>query len=262
MGTIRMKIDRYVDLHCHILPGIDDGSPDLATSLALARAAVADGIGTILATPHHLDRHYVNSAGKVQVATAAFQEQLDDLKISLRVFAGQEVHLNGQLTADLGDVLGMDAQRRYVLLEFPHEMVPAYADEVIFQLACDGMTPVIAHPERNAELIAHPEKLYNLIERGSLAQVTATSLVGTFGKQVKRTAEEFVRCGLVQVVASDAHALKKRGFAMTAAYETLASMGESYVTQFQQNARDVINGKPVAVPELSLPRKQRRFWLF
>lgn len=261
-GTMRVKTNKFIDLHCHILPAIDDGTPDVAASIALARATVADGIGTILATPHHMDRHYVNHAAAVQQATREFQEVLKREKIPLQLFSGQEIHLNAHLLDNWNDLLGIDDRRHYILLEFPHEMVPAYTEELLFELSCRGVTSVIAHPERNTELISNPVKLFDLIERGCLAQVTATSLVGTFGKQVQRTAVEFVKCGLVQVVASDAHMLKYRNLAMTAAYEVLTALGTEYSDQFQQNARDLINGETIAVPELSLPRKQRKYWLF
>ena len=169
MGTTAMKINNLVDLHCHILPAIDDGSPSLEASLELARQAVADGIRYILATPHHMDRHYLNHAGDVYAAVKAFQAELDANDIPLTIFPGQEVHLNGQLMENVDDLLGIDASRHYLLLELPHEMVPSYLDEMIFQLSCEGITPVIAHPERNAQIIAEPQRLYKLIEDGSLA---------------------------------------------------------------------------------------------
>ena len=261
-GTTAMKIDNLVDLHCHILPAIDDGSPSLEASLELARQAVADGIRYILATPHHMDRHYLNHAGDVATAVKVFQAELDANDIPLTIFPGQEVHLNGQLMENIDDLLGIDTSRHYLLLELPHEMVPSYLDEMIFQLSCEGITPVIAHPERNAQIIAEPQRLYKLVEDGVLAQVTATSLVGAFGEQVQRTAKEFVKCGLVQVVASDAHTLKNRGFAMTKAYQVLNEMDSQYPERFATNARNLLNGEQIAIGRVVVPEKQKRFWLF
>ncbi len=261
MGTTAMKINNLVDLHCHILPAIDDGSPSLEVLLELARQAVADGIRYILATPHHMDRHYLNHAGDVYAAVKAFQAELDANDIPLTIFPGQEVHLNGQLMENVDDLLGIDASRHYLLLELPHEMVPSYLDEMIFQLSCEGITPVIAHPERNAQIIAEPQRLYKLAEDGVLEQVTATSLVGAFGKQVQRTAKEFVKCGLVQVVASDAHTLKNRGFAMTKAYDVLNEMNSEYPERFATNARNLLNGDKIKARRIEVPRKQRKHWL-
>lgn len=262
MGIIVMKKNELVDIHCHILPGIDDGSPSMAKSIELAQQAVADGIRTILATPHHMDRHYTNHASAVREAVKRFQVELNRRGIDLHIFPGQEVHLTGEMMENLDDLLGIDEKRNYLLLELPHEMVPNYLDEVIFQLFGEGITPVIAHPERNARIIAEPQILYNLVNQGVLAQVTATSLVGTFGTQVQKTAKEFVRCGLVQVVASDAHALKNREFAMTQAYQVLSEMGSDYPDQFAQNARNLLNGDDVSVESIEMPRKRRKFGLF
>ncbi|WP_259770383.1 CpsB/CapC family capsule biosynthesis tyrosine phosphatase [Latilactobacillus curvatus] len=126
---------------------------------------------------------------------------------------------------------------------------------MIFQLSCEGITPVIAHPERNAQIIAEPQRLYKLVEDGVLAQVTATILVGTFGEQVQRTAKEFVKCGLVQVVAPDAHTLKNRGFAMTKAYKVLNEMNSKYPERFATNARDLLNGEQIDIGGIEIPRK-------
>lgn len=262
MGITVMKTNNLVDLHCHILPAIDDGSPSLEASLELARQAVADGIRYILATPHHMDRHYINHASDVESAVNAFQMELDGQNIPLTVFPGQEVHLNGQLMEHVDDLLGIDTGKNYLLLELPHEMIPSYLDEIIFKLSCEGITPVIAHPERNAQIIADPKRLYELVEQGVLAQVTATSLVGTFGKQVQQTAKELVKCGLVQVVASDAHTLENRGFAMSQAYQVLNKMGSDYPERFAANARNLLNGEKLRKINISVPKKQRNFWLF
>ncbi|MFB9769837.1 tyrosine-protein phosphatase [Lactiplantibacillus modestisalitolerans] len=257
-----MTSNQLIDLHCHLLPKLDDGSPSLEASLTLARQAVADGIGYVLATPHHYDRHYVNHAVVVRQAVQQFQNELDRQGIALTVFPGQEVHLNGQLLDHLDDLLGIDQNRRYLLLELPHEMVPAYLDETIFELSCQGITPVLAHPERNAQLLAEPQRLYQLVQQGCLAQVTASSLVGTFGAAVQRMVKEFVQCNLVQVVASDAHALKQREFVLREAYEVLGKMDSGYPQRFKATARQLLNGEPVEMGTVRVPRKSKRFWLF
>lgn len=260
--TVMKKSNELVDIHCHILPKIDDGSPSLEASIELAHQAVADGIKYILATPHHMDRHYTNHVSSIRQVVETFQTELDRQGIDLKIFPGQEVHLNGEMMANLDDLMGIDEGRKYMLLELPHGMVPSYLDEVVFQLSCKGITPVIAHPERNARIIAEPEILYNLIKQGVLAQVTATSLVGTLGKQVQKTAKEFVKCGLVQMVASDAHVLRNREFAMTKAYQVLSEMDPGYSEQFVQNARDILNGDDVSVGSIEMPRKKQKFTLF
>jgi len=260
--TIAMKPSDYVDLHCHILPGIDDGAQTITQSLDLAEQAVADGIRYILATPHHFDRQYVNGAQLVKQAVVDFQAELDRRSIPLTVFPGQEIHLNEQLLNDDNDLLGIDLNRNYILLELPHEMVPVYLEDIIFDLLSKGITPVIAHPERNAQILAEPQRLYDLITTGCLAQATATSLVGGFGKQVQSTTQELIRCGLIQVIASDAHALAHRGFAMTAAYRELKNMNADYPEVFATNARKLLNGERLDQTAIRTPRKVRKFWQF
>jgi len=266
MGTVTditvMKNNDLVDLHCHILPGIDDGSPSLTASIELAQASVADGVKYILATPHHMNRNYVNHRENVVGTVAVFQHELDLRHIDLKVFPGQEVHLTRRLLEHLDDFLGIDSAMHYILLELPHDMVPSYSDEVIYELACQGITAIIAHPERNAQILVQPEKLHSLIQQGCLAQVTATSLVGAFGKQVQRMAKEFVKCGLVQVVASDAHALPNREFVLSAAYNILSEISGDYSEIFKTNARHILNGESVDIEKIDFPHKPHEFHLF
>ncbi|EQM52945.1 tyrosine protein phosphatase [Lactiplantibacillus plantarum EGD-AQ4] len=259
MATTRTD---YVDLHCHLLPGLDDGPQTLAQSVIMARQAVADGIRYALATPHHLDRHYQNPEPVVTAAVAVLQAELDRQQVPLTVFASQEVHLCEDLVTSSQQLLGIDAAQHYLLLELPHEHVPSYVAQVVFELLQQGTVPVIAHPERNTEMIAHPERLYELVQQGCLAQVTAGSLVGNFGRQVKCTALELVKCGLVQVIATDAHLMPQRRFMLRAGYQALAHLDESCVEQFEANARRLLNGETVAATAISRPSQRRKFWLF
>lgn len=255
-----MKPTRLVDLHCHILPGIDDGTPSLEDAIKLATTAVADGVGYVLATPHHLDRHYTNHAVTVRKAVQALQAELIRREIQLQLFPSQEIHVTGQLMEKLDDVLGMDVAGKYLLLELPHGMVPNYLSQIVFQLLCRGITPVIAHPERNDQILANPQILADLVKQGALAQVTATSLVGGFGRQVQQMAKELVVCGLVQVVGSDAHASKNRAFAMTHAYQVLATIAPELPEQFKNNARNLLNGEKVLVTTTALAKRSWFSW--
>lgn len=258
--TTATRKNSLVDLHCHILPGIDDGSKSLADSLTLARAAVSEGIGYIVATPHHLDRHFVNHSADVRRAVADFQQALDQAQIPLTIFPGQEVHLNGDLAKRLPDLIGLDANMNYLLVEFPHEEVPQYAEELFFELSCQNITPIIAHPERNARIIKEPSLLYEFINNGALAQLTATSLVGGFGRKTKKFSEELITHGLVQIVASDAHMLKNRKFALREAYFALDDLDRSYGPIFYQNSRHIINGEPLNHPIPAVPIEKRHFF--
>lgn len=252
-----------VDIHSHILPGIDDGSPDMETSLELAQAAVADGITHALMTPHHLNGRYNNHKNDVIKATEIFKKQLEEYNIPLTVFPSQEVRLSADIpeALDNNDILFCDEDGRYMLLEFPSEDVPTYAQKMTFDLLGRGITPIIVHPERNNKILHHPEVLQDFLEQGCLTQVTASSYVGVFGKEIADLSERLIEAGQVATFASDAHSLAKRESKMTEAYEKLANQNKSDVEIFQQNAKSIINGDRVSL-DWKMLRKKRRFWIF
>ena len=258
-----MNFEKIVDLHCHILPGIDDGSPDLEHSLQLAQEAVADGVTHILATPHHLDRNYTNHAKDVIRIAYEFQAELDKREIKLTIFPSQEVHINGELLNRYDDLLGIDEDKRYMLLEFPHDGVPRYAENMIFNLKKMGTIPVIVHPERNHEIQNNLNMLYDFIKAGALAQVTATSYVGGFGSHVAEISHTLVEHNLVQIVASDAHTLKGRKFVLSEALNQIAKdFGEQKAIQFEKNAENLINGEYVVARDYTPIQKKKKFWFF
>lgn len=252
-----------VDIHSHILPGIDDGSPDMATSLKLAQAAVDDGITHALMTPHHLNGRYYNHKSDVIKLTEIFKKQLEENNIPLTVFPSQEVRLSADIpqALDNDDILFCDEDGKYMLLEFPSEDVPTYAAKMTFDLLGRGITPIIVHPERNNKILHHPEVLQDFLEQGCLTQVTASSYVGVFGKEIADLSERLIEAGQVATFASDAHSLAKRESKMTEAYDKLASQNKAGVEIFQQNAKSIINGDRVSLDWKALRRK-KKFWIF
>ena len=254
-----------VDLHCHLLPGIDDGSKSMAISLRLAREATENGITHALLTPHHMNGRYVNHKQDVIKRTAAFQKEIDAHQIPLTVFPGQEVRTNGDLLTalDKDDILFADTGNRYLMLEFPDDDVPHYTGQMIFDLQQRGIIPVIVHPERNTMIMARPELLHELLEKGCLSQITASSYVGTFGKKVERFSKQLITAGQGYVFASDAHDLPGRKYEMRQAFEKLSQeFGGELVEQYQNNARSIINGANVPLNETRTIKKKKRFWLF
>lgn len=253
-----------VDLHCHLLPGVDDGSKSMSISLRLAREATENGVTHALLTPHHMNGRYVNHKQDVIRETAEFQKQLQEHDIPLTVFPGQEVRINGNLleALDNDDILFADEGNRYLMFEFPDDDVPHYTNRMIFDLQQRGITPVIVHPERNTMIMAKPEFLYSLLEKGCLSQITASSYVGTFGKKVERFSRQLIEAGQGYVFASDAHDLPGRKYEMRQAFERLQQeFGRGLTEQYQQNARSIINGENI--PLNSLRRiKKKHFWLF
>lgn len=251
-----------IDIHCHLLPGLDDGSPTLEHSLDLAQAAVSDGITHALMTPHHMNGRYVNHAPEVTLATEQFQTALDDAQIPLVVFASQEVRINGGLLAalDAGDILTTDPEGKYMLLEFPSEEVPAYSEKMIFDIQQRGITPIIVHPERNQGFMDKPELLYEFGKRGALAQVTSSSYVGVFGKKVQAFTQDIIDNGLAQFLASDAHYMENRDYVMGQAFAQLAhEQGQNVADIFDENAKAAINGDYIQRLAMQ-PIKKKRFF--
>lgn len=253
-----------VDLHCHLLPGIDDGSKSMEDSLRLAREATTNGVTHALLTPHHMNGHYVNHKLDVIRRTREFQEQLKRYDIPLKVFPGQEVRINGNLlkALDQDDILFADTGNRYLMLEFPDDDVPHYTNQMVFDLQQRGIVPVIVHPERNTKIMAHPDLIYQMLDKGCLSQITASSYVGTFGKKVENFSRQLIEAGQGYVFASDAHNLPGRKYEMRQAFVKLKrEFGDELVNQYQRNARIIINGERVPLNELN-KIKRRHFWLF
>ncbi len=200
-----------LDLHCHILPGIDDGAADLETSLEMARIAVNDGIQTIACTPHIYPGMYENTATGIRAAIAALQLELDQRGIPLRLLAGADVHLEPGLAGSIkaGRVPTL-AGSRYLLLEPPHHVAPPRFEESVFELMVAGYIPVITHPERLSWIEDHYEVFGRLVERGAWMQVTAGSVTGRFGRRPKYWSERMLDDGLVHILATDSHHPKKR----------------------------------------------------
>ncbi|WP_373756151.1 tyrosine-protein phosphatase [Jeotgalibaca porci] len=253
-----------IDLHCHILPGLDDGAEDLEASLAMAEQAVAQGITHILCTPHHNNGRYENVKASIIPAVHTLQQAIDERNLPLTLLEGQEVRVTGELIAELQNdyLLFTDITDTYLLLEFPTMDVPAFSESLFFELRGMGKIPVIVHPERNSIFREDPNLLIPFLEMGCLAQLTAPSIVGVFGKKIQKTAHEMIEHNLVQMVASDAHGINKRAFYLKEAYEYIQKdWGKEKVLQMQQVARDLINGDSVTYPSYT-EIKKKKFGLF
>ena len=253
-----------LDLHCHILPGIDDGAEDIDASLAMAEKAISQGITHILCTPHHNNGKYVNPKEFVIQQVTKLQAELDKRKLPLTLFEGQEVRITGDLLEEIQQkrILFTDVGNMYLLIEFPTMDVPAYTEQLFFDLRARGHVPIIVHPERNAKFREDPNRLIPFLEMGCLAQLTAPSYVGIFGKNIQKTAKQMVEHRLVQMVASDAHGVQKRNFYLKEAFEAIQQdFGRDYVNQMEQVSKDVLNGDAMEIPVYTEIRK-KKFGLF
>jgi protein-tyrosine phosphatase len=220
-----------IDLHNHILPGIDDGPRTMEDSLEMARLAVADGITTVVATPHLFRRRTPDlnqflDPDRLRREVRRLNQALGEEGIDLTVLPGCEVPLFPEIIQFIDDrrVMTLNDGQRYICLEMPDSVIPPAIDDIIFQLNSRGITPIITHPERNLIFYEMPQKLHRLISLGCLAQITAHSLTRGFGWRVSRFTRKLLREGLVHVMATDAHNVDKRPPVMKPALKKLGKI--------------------------------------
>lgn len=259
------------DLHCHMLPGIDDGSRDLDESLAMARIAVQDGIATTVLTPHHLKGDYLNPADGVRHRCRELGVELARAGIALELLPGSELHLVPELPEAIqrGQALTIADRGKAVLVELPTFTIPVGSEILLAQILAQGLTPLIAHPERNLELRRAPERLADWIDMGCLGQATSHSLAGYFGRPIQQATEIMIRAGSIHVVASDAHHDQRRIPQMSIARAPLERVANAAVARLllETYPADLANGRD---PDRSLlaealagqaqKRKLSRWW--
>jgi protein-tyrosine phosphatase len=243
-----------IDIHCHILPGIDDGAKTIQDSIDLAKSAVAEGIDTIIATPHHRNGKYDNTKTDILPLVSELNETLKQEFINLEVLPGQECRIYGEILQDYhnGEILPLNIDSQYMFIEFPSSSVPRYAERLFYDIQVEGLIPVIVHPERNAELIERPDKLYKLVKNGAVTQLTASSLVGYFGKNIQKFSQQIIEANLTHFIASDAHNIHNRSFKMEEAMDYIEKKyGIDAVYYFTENAELLVGNKTIykEIPE-------------
>lgn len=199
-----------IDLHSHILHGIDDGPKSMEESLAICRIAALDGIKKIVATPHIYPGVYNNNRENILKKVEQLNKLIREEGISLDVLPGADVYFTPLLFSHLNDEEYITINNtRYLLIEFP-QVLPVKCEDLIFKLRAKDYIPIISHPERNFDLQRNPDRLRRLIELGAVAQLTAMSLTGGFGYRAKNCAEYLLIQDLIQVIATDAHSVDRR----------------------------------------------------
>ncbi|MDC3423493.1 tyrosine protein phosphatase [Aquibacillus sp. 3ASR75-11] len=249
-----------IDIHCHILPALDDGAKHMEESIAMAKTAVSQGIHTIVATPHHRNGRYTNVKLDIVENVHYLNERLQEEDVPLTILPGQETRINGDMITDIqqGHVLPLNETSGYLFIELPSGHVPRYTRQLLFDLQVEGYKPIIVHPERNAELIENPDQLYEFVKNGTLTQITAASVIGKFGKKIQRFSQQLIESNLTHFVASDAHNTTTRGFTMQEANQFIGdTYGNEMVYFFMENAQFLLDGEAVVgdVPERVKRRK-------
>jgi protein-tyrosine phosphatase len=251
-----------IDLHLHILPGVDDGPATLGESVALARASVADGVHVAAATPHVRD-DYPTTADAMERLVEELRSVLASEHVPLDVRPGGEIALERlpDLTIDELRRFGLAGTQRYLLLEFPYYGWPLGLAAQVSVLTTRGFVPVLAHPERNVDVQADPERLRPIVERGALVQLTAASVDGRLGARTRATAVELLERSLAHLLASDAHGPDIRGAGLSSA---VSALGHAELAQWLTTKVPgaIIAEQPVPDrPDARPPRSRfRRLW--
>jgi len=243
-----------IDLHSHLLPGIDDGAKSIEMSLQMARLAVDDGISVMACTPHMMPGVYDNSSGDVLALVGRMKRELEQAGIGLQIVPGADVHVVPDLVSrlDSGQVLPI-GRSRYFLLEPPHHVVPPGLLKLVRDLLAAGWTPVLTHPERLTWIENGYDLICQIDEAGAAMQITAGSLTGRFGDRPQYWAKLMLEEGRVDILASDAHDPRRRPPKMSEARAVVAEMlgPEAARTMTLDNPMAILKGQP-------LPGKQRR----
>lgn len=261
-----------IDIHCHILPGLDDGADSLETACAMAEMAIADGITHVIGTPHASETH--------RFVPERVKQRRDEVQAvfegRLRLASGCDFHLSFE---NLQEIRHEPArftlnQKNYLLVEFADYSIPPSMDEALHQLQLAGLRPVITHPERNPLIRTRPERLFRWLRQGCYAQVTAGSLHGRWGKAAQSAAASWVEGGAVHFLATDAHNTTTRPLKLKETFDLVAKSSGPKVARalLVENPLAAFEGRALPyAPELSdeltgengaPPKRRKRFWFF
>lgn len=250
-----------IDIHSHILPGLDDGARTIDEALQMAKAALDEGITRIVATPHIVCTGS-NGRERILEKLRQVQEAVAQQGWDISVLPGAELYVEPNLVKEVrtGQAPTIN-DGPYALVELPIRDFPLYTEQVLFELQVAGITPVLAHPERLVSIMRDISLLFRLVQRGVLAQVTAESLIGGQGPSIKGLTETMIKNNLVHVIASDAHSVDFRPPLLRAAAERAAQLIEparawAMVTSVPEA---IVEGRRIDVAEPVQP-PTRKLW--
>ncbi len=251
-----------IDLHTHILPGVDDGAPDLETALEMARFGQKNGLSAIAATPHFdliPDWNFIKDEVE-RLSRALLKEGIE-----VELIPGSEIYVDAELVGmDVGQIPTYGDRGEYCLIEFPMYQIPIYTEQVLFALQAKGIVPIIAHPERYAAVVEDPNLVLDWLNAGCLIQVNSGSILGRFGSKIRDTAEIMLEHNMVQFMASDAHGLERRGLNLNDAFDSLVKIiGQGRARALVETNPAAMLGGQFSLVEQPVPyTRRRRFFLF
>ena len=251
-----------IDLHTHILPTVDDGATDLSMSLAMGNFGVEHGVTKVAATPHF---YSIPDWSSIKEKVVELQKEFDNARIPIELVAGAEIFVdNSILELDKEDIPTYGDDGVYCLIELPMQQVPIYTEQVIFHLQTNGITPIIAHPERYGQVVEDPNVVFDWLKLGCLIQLNVGSILGRFGTRIKETSEIMLTHNMVHLVASDAHGSERRRLNLPEAYEELTKVvgKEKAMDLVRTNPNSILEGNFHPTEEPLKYKKKKRFFFF
>ena len=236
-----------VDLHSHLIWAIDDGSKSREMTINMLRQAVEGGTKKLVLTPHYMPGHYEVPNIKVKERKKDIELLVKELDLDLEIYCGQEVYFNEKILDNFEDkLIGTINDSRYMLIEFNMRSFSIKeVTEILYELQIKGIVPVIAHPERYIKFIKNPSLINSFIKEGFLFQLNIGSITGDFGKEVKKTAELFLKNKIYSFFGSDAHRNEKRNPNMKLGVEALKSIYNGYFNYLKNSGEELLDNKEI-----------------
>ena len=254
-----------IDIHNNILVDVDDGPKTKEDAINLITQAKNEGITSIVATPHHLHTRYNNPINDVKSKVNELLSFEEIKQLGIDIYYGQEIRITDQILPDIknGNITGIN-NSRYLLIELPSNEVPHYTQNLMNELQVLGYTPIIVHPERNRAIAQNLDLLFELINGGTLSQITSTSLNGNMGKNVKKVTLQMMDNNLIHFIASDAHSVNERPFLMQTLLNNKSLKNyRDKIRELIENANLIVKDKKVTkqIPTQNYKHK-KRFGIF
>ena len=250
-----------IDIHNHIIQGVDDGSEDLEMSLDMARIYLENGITKVIGTPHYIERDDF-ALSRNKRALEKLREELKKNHLNLEVYLGNEIYISMDLLKDIEEErVATLNESRYVLIEFPMREIPIYAESLFYDLLIKGYIPIISHPERYLMIQENPNILFEFIRKGALAQLNLSSLEGFYGKSVRKTSKILLQHKMIHFLGTDSHNNGKRSPQVQKSLRILKSIisPSEYMSMAEENPNSILENKIITPPCPRMYRHKRKF---
>ncbi|MDP8286179.1 MAG: CpsB/CapC family capsule biosynthesis tyrosine phosphatase [Candidatus Electryonea clarkiae] len=236
-----------IDIHTHILPGIDDGAQNIHESFEILQALAEQGVTELIATPHIISGVYENSREIINKKIIEVQDLIREKQLNILLHSGAELYCEPDVVSKVKKEELTLAHSNYVLIETALQRFPDNFEEILFNFQQEGFRPIIAHAERFSPFINNIDHLLTIVNREIYVQMNSGSIFGVFGNAVKEQALEMLNLGCVHVIASDVHGLKKRPILMKDAYDFIASTHSEKIAEilFYENPKRILNNEPL-----------------